>query len=653
MSENLFAKSKNRALRILLTLILASRALDSFGTVVDVDDAFDPHGGADQAVRAVALQNDGKILLAGAFKTFAGQPRRGLVRLLADGQIDSTFGGTGASGMVAYPNQSDGLHALALQPDGKILAAGEFTQFNGESRTNIVRLNTDGSLDSTFRGPWFHVRWSWQEAVAIRTVHLLPGGRMLIGGSFAIADSKGVVVNHVIARLNIDGSVDTSFSVPMGWGQSDWVLSLISSIDDTVVFGGFYPFAGINYAPTSVLRPSGLGIFHPLGGLQANPQSPLERRLFITAVATGNDGRTIAAGGVTGNWWYPEPTWAARLGIARRDADLDPWPDFEADGSINTILVEPDGALLIGGNFTAVNQRLRGGVARFESNGRIDTCFETPVLLRHGFDATPPRALGLARSADGAVFVAGSFSEAGGKPRKGIVKLRQAGQCPPGQVRFGSLEYRVREDDFSAEITLIREGNNRDSVTVQLTSVGGTATPKEDYEPLSQAVAFASGETFKLVKLGLRQDTENEGTESVFLQLSSQPPGDLPPQQATLRIVDSPVHEVAWEADSSFQPPHTISLALVLSSGSILAFDDAPFGYRRLLGLLPNGSLDPTFHPVVVDEWISQVLELKNGDLLLVGPFAAVEGQLAASLVRLKPNGVIDPGFPDCGFHLV
>jgi len=104
------------------------------------------------SLHALALQPDGKVLVGGDFTIVKGATRHGIVRLTANGTLDATFNpGTGAAGIL--PNTSSGVpavHAIVLQGDGKMLIAGNFTHFNGINRNGVARLNPDGSLDTSF-----------------------------------------------------------------------------------------------------------------------------------------------------------------------------------------------------------------------------------------------------------------------------------------------------------------------------------------------------------------------------------------------------------------------------------------------------------------------------------------------------------------------
>src|SRR6185436_18266001 len=114
--------------------------------------------------------------------------RNGIARLLANGVNDATFQpGTAANGSVL---------ALARQSDGKILVGGDFTTFNSMGLPYLVRLNEDGSVDSSF---------SSAEALngSVRSIALQPDGRIIIAGGFT---AVGTTPRPYIARLNADGT---------------------------------------------------------------------------------------------------------------------------------------------------------------------------------------------------------------------------------------------------------------------------------------------------------------------------------------------------------------------------------------------------------------------------------------------------------------
>jgi uncharacterized delta-60 repeat protein len=108
-----------------------------------LDDNF--HPGTNGFVAAFALQPDGRILMGGEFITLDGKPRQSLGRVEADGTLDTTFSPKFERGAQ--------VRCIALQPDGKVVIAGTFSGVNGQAKRWIARLNGDGSTDGSFNNP--------------------------------------------------------------------------------------------------------------------------------------------------------------------------------------------------------------------------------------------------------------------------------------------------------------------------------------------------------------------------------------------------------------------------------------------------------------------------------------------------------------------
>ncbi|MBS0660894.1 MAG: delta-60 repeat domain-containing protein [Verrucomicrobia bacterium] len=187
-----------------------------------LDSSFNPGSGAGGSVKAVALQGDGKVLVAGAFSDFAGQAAGRIVRLNANGSIDTTFqAGAGADNTI---------EALALQSDGKILAVGNFAQFNRASRNRVVRLNSNGSVDAGFNNPL------GGPSGVVKCVIVERSGKIFIGGQYASFNGNNNGFNP--ARLLSDGTLDNSFVPP----SNDNVLinAMVLQPNDRLVVAGSF-----------------------------------------------------------------------------------------------------------------------------------------------------------------------------------------------------------------------------------------------------------------------------------------------------------------------------------------------------------------------------------------------------------------------------
>ncbi len=208
------------------------------------DGGFNQTGtGLSSSVRGIALQSDGKILATGQFTSYNGATAVRIIRLNADGTRDGGFiTGTGIYGAANLP------YTIVLQTDGKILIGGVFLMYNGVSARYLVRLNADGTRDGGFNqtgtGPGGYVH----------TITLQPDGKILIGGSFTTYN--GVSAKYLV-RLNTDGTHDSAFA-QTGTGLSSAVYNIISQPDGKILIGGSFTTYNGSAVPyiTSIQIPS-------------------------------------------------------------------------------------------------------------------------------------------------------------------------------------------------------------------------------------------------------------------------------------------------------------------------------------------------------------------------------------------------------------
>jgi uncharacterized delta-60 repeat protein len=210
-----------------------------------IDNSFNANtsgtGTAGTFVWTTKIQPDGKILVGGSFESLNDISSPRIARLNPDGSIDETFStGQGASGGRVVD--------IALQPDGKIIITGDFNRYNGISREKIARLNSDGSLDTSFdpgSGTDFGI-----EAVLIQ-----PDGKIIIAGNFTKYNNINA---GRIARLNADGTLDPSFNTSGSGFNNNELLCLALQDDGKIITGGNSSQFNGNTVPRLVrLNPDG------------------------------------------------------------------------------------------------------------------------------------------------------------------------------------------------------------------------------------------------------------------------------------------------------------------------------------------------------------------------------------------------------------
>jgi len=374
-----------------------------------LDLTYNTGGGADQTVTTVAIDADGKAVIGGAFTSFDGVARNRIARVNTDGSLDTTFGHNQAGANAT-------VWALGIDAGtGAILMAGEFTTVNTFTRNYIARLLPDGTLDPSFNpgvGPDGPV-----QAMAVQ-----PDGRIIIGGEFNYVN--GVALPH-IARLNADGTLDSTFDP--GTGFDGDVYSLALQPDGKVVVGG--SFQGFN-----------------------NYQRPFLTRL--------------------------NPDGSLDLGFLTGEGPND---------TVYSIKLQPNGRVLLAGIFTRFNQTRRVGIARLLGDGTVDTSFMDTaynqfagVVSRYWNSPAEPRhfifAMGL--QPDGKILIAGSFPRVGGGGRRDAASNKQnftrliGGSTPgPGNIGLVYENYSANQTDEQLFITLTRTNGHLGPAAVTVTPV--------------------------------------------------------------------------------------------------------------------------------------------------------------------------------------
>ena len=160
---------------------------------------------ANGTVFAIAIQADGKILIGGSFTVVNGTNQRRIARLNADGSIDLTFD--------TESGANNNVIDIAVQPDGKILVGGSFDRISSSTKYFVARLNADGSIDNTFTSELLPSSSSSFLKTSITRIALQNDGKILLGGRI-ISDADNDPFNTVpIIRLNLDGSIDSTFEL--------------------------------------------------------------------------------------------------------------------------------------------------------------------------------------------------------------------------------------------------------------------------------------------------------------------------------------------------------------------------------------------------------------------------------------------------------
>ena len=347
-------------------------------------DPFNPNvTGTNVNIFAIAVQADGRIFAGGNFTTAAGRPRNNILRVETDGSLDQTLNLGAAGGFVL---------ATASQPDGKILIGGNFTSVLGVPRQNMARLNPDGTLDTAFNpSPNDNVY-----AIGVQA-----DGKILVGGFFNGANSIGGQSRNRIARLDGTTGLADSFDP----NASNAVFAFAVQPDGKILVGGYFTSIG-GQSRRHIGRLDGTT------GLADSFDPNPNLNGFMRSIAVQTDGKILVGGEFTSVGGQPRG-YIARLDGATGLADsFNP----NADNELFSVVVQEDGRILAGGFFANIGGQPRTGIARLDPATGLADSFNAHVSMFGHVRAITVQT-------DGKILAGGFFQSIGGEARKNIARL--------------------------------------------------------------------------------------------------------------------------------------------------------------------------------------------------------------------------------------
>jgi uncharacterized delta-60 repeat protein len=365
-----------RCTRFFPVLIFAATAAASAQSL----DAFNPLPGVPPTT--LALQADGKILIAGNFLNVSTSTRERMARLNHDGSVDITF---------VDPQVNGEIKSIAVQADGKILIGGNFDGVGSATHHYLARLNGDGSPDASFADPALDSE-VW--AIAVQA-----DGKVLAAGDF---QHIGAIAQSYFARFSAAGAFDSSFADPQFCCSGARAVAL--QPDGRVLIGGYFSHAGgtshfyfARYSSTGTFDANFPAVANtPLvGGIVVAPDGSI----FVNDIGNETILKFTAAGA-------PDATFASAV----------------ADSTINSINLQPNGKIVIGGIFENVGGQPHHALARLSASGALDSTFAD---LNFSFSAANAHGYiyALAAQSNGDIVVAGNFPLADGQSRQYMARV--------------------------------------------------------------------------------------------------------------------------------------------------------------------------------------------------------------------------------------
>ena len=682
-------------------IILTAFGINVFGghsTLDLVDPTFNPQIVANlygsKTVQQLETLPDGKILAFGNFNSYNRAPTGFFVRLNADGSLDTTF----YNQTITSSGSCNPRNQIILQPDGKIILACRDIVANGQAPKHLLRLNADGTLDTSFN----YTLGSEIIGIALDSlgrlalhggfptpqgtrsiVRLNPDGSLdnsfnyIPPGSFsttyiATQGSRVIVGGSSVRvlRLNENGSEDTSFALSSTNGSFSQVLvqpdNKILYLKSTGIFrlnenGGsdssFQPSPfSLNSQPKMRLAADGKIVVTSLSSdatylrFLANGGSdpsftPYNHQVSSYAFAIQPDGRIIL-----GDFYHPSSTRGINNFIRLTPAGV-PDPTFNPGGiAFQTILpgsirsIEPlsDGKIFLGGQFDVINNITRPKIARLNSDSSVDSSFQINTSGTGNYFSLITDVYQMRAQADGKVVVSGWFDYfLDGVAKKNLVRLNSD----------GSIDTTFNLTQFIPDYSVINLAGRNHFVTLSDGKIVLGNSKNSAMEPTGPLKILAGG-----ARDTSFMPTLNAQSPQIYIDdVALQPDG---------KILFGGSHNPDFNGHKTF----VARLNADGSTDTTFTYSEEAGRLRPTLALLPNGKIlvgkhdngtllgtvkrlnaegtpDNTFSSLSIPNGIiNAVLAHPNGKIFVGGRFTvSINGQTGKNLLQLSADGNFEP----------
>lgn len=429
----------NKVKWISLDAPLYSTALPGFGATGKVTTAI---GSANDTGNAMALQSDGKIVVAGlsftgSYSDFA------VVRYNSNGSLDTSFG-TGGKVTTAVSSTDDSAFAVAIQSDGKIVVAGH-AKVGSYMDFAVVRYNSNGSLDTTFNTTGKVTTAIGTLADSARGAVIQPDGKIVVVGMYTVGTNNDDIA---LVRYNPNGSLDTTF------GTSGKVKTTVSSLDDrayavSLQSDGKIVIAGMTKTSSTgkdfyVSRYNTNGSLDTTFGTSGKVTTSMGTTDDEAAAITLQPDGKIVVTGTMMNGTNNDVV------VVRYNSNGSLDTSFDGDGKMITtvsanndfgrsVRVQPDGKILVGGFAFGGSGNGDFVVLRYDSNGSLDTAFGGTGIVTTGIGDASDDVYGVGIQSDGKLVAAG-YSITGGNVDFAVVRYNTDGGLDCSQcIDIGNL----------------------------------------------------------------------------------------------------------------------------------------------------------------------------------------------------------------------
>lgn len=547
----------------------------------------------------VIVDGSGNIYASGEFTEIDGHKTKGVAKFKSDGTIDTTF----SANIGAKSANDTGAIAMALQSTGKLVIGGQFLEVDGQSKRYLARLNTDGSLDTSFN-PNLAPKII---ASAVLSIFVDGNDKVIFSGRYYDG-----VSTKAVSRLNSDGTTDVSFSAS-DVGANSFIFDIDQDSNGNIYIGGLFTTSGVT-VQTNLARLTSTGAVDATF-------TPTVNNSIIALAVTPNDDVVIG-----GNFGLVNGESRNRLALVNADGSVD--MDFDPNvngGSVSALAINASGDIAVGGSFTNIaGANLRAFVVlddegalinvfssgfigfrvpsvQWQANGQPIMSTQAEFFTLNGStgqivarknttggvdDSLAPQALNtnamiraIAQDSKRRILIGGSFKKIGGIEQAYLARL-----LPDGEI---DQSFTPSLNNIVQDIAIQRD--NKVVAVGSFTMVDGNAQ--------NRIVRF----------------NQNGSVDSGFDVGSG---------------ANQFVEVVKLDKDGS-----------LLIGGSFSTINGT--ARSKLARLNSDGSLNADFIDAGLDGFVHSII-MENDDVLIAGSFRKVSGQDIIGLARLSSNGVVD-----------
>lgn len=564
--------------------------------------------GFDNTIRTLSMQTDGKLIVGGEFLNFNGTVTSYLCRLNPDGTKDSAFNlGTGINGKV---------YSSIVQPDGKIILGGSFTNYNGLNVGRLIRLNADGTIDASFNTT------IGVNANIVYNMALQPDGKIIIVGSFS--KYNGVDANKV-ARILPNGNSDATFIT--GLGANATIEEVQLQTDGKILLAGsFDSFNGFSNT-SKIVR------LHTNGSVDVNFVTGTSFNGTITALLVQEDGKIVVGGAFT----TYNGLLVNRLIRLNTDGSID--SNFIlgsgfSNGSVSVIKTNSLGLIMVGGSFSGTyNGTNVNRLVLLDANGTVNPTFDI------GAGPATASVYALAEDFEGYWYIGGSFSVFDAQNQGRLAKIDVLGTLDIGYLTAG-----VGFDNSVLKVLSVSD--KKIMAFGSFTKFNGVASSR--IARLTENGALDT--TFNISGIGadgivktaiLQTDTKMvlAGSFTNYNGISA---------NRITRITAEGSVDFSFNVGLGFNNQVYASAlqqdGKLLIGGNFTSFNGVL--RNRMVRLLPDGTLDSSFNVGLgADAIVETLLIQSDGKIVVGGRFSTFNGSVFNRLVRLNSDGSIDTSF--------